>query len=235
MPTAKRAFWPWIIGAAFLGWLAHGDNRPSQQSIPSPSIQHREMSPETPAPPTAPQPRPKVDAQKGVSAGGMAALPLVEPGATSSSETTMYVDANRLNVREGPGTAYRTVWTLKRDEQVTVIDTAGDWRQLRGARYSGWVHGGYLTPKRGATPTAKATPPPPAVAKPRISDAEIVEALIARSIGVYRGACPCPYSVMRNGRRCGGNSAWSKPGGASPLCFPDDVSPAMIAKYRARQ
>jgi hypothetical protein len=39
---------------------------------------------------------------------------------------------------------------------------------------------------------------------------------------------------MRNGRACGGRSAYSRPGGASPLCYPGDVTTAMIESYRQR-
>ncbi|AXK83840.1 hypothetical protein DW352_03540 [Pseudolabrys taiwanensis] len=46
--------------------------------------------------------------------------------------------------------------------------------------------------------------------------------------------CACPDDTMRNGRRCGGNSAYSRPGGAQPLCYPTDVTPAMIEAHRAR-
>ncbi|RWK45425.1 MAG: SH3 domain-containing protein, partial [Mesorhizobium sp.] len=31
------------------------------------------------------------------------------------------------------------------------------------------------------------------------------------------GRCDCPYDLMRNGRLCGGRSAYSKPGGRSPV------------------
>jgi hypothetical protein len=47
--------------------------------------------------------------------------------------------------------------------------------------------------------------------------------MIRQSIASYSGPCPCPYSVMRNGRSCGKRSAWSKPGGASPLCYVSDI------------
>ena len=33
------------------------------------------------------------------------------------------------------------------------------------------------------------------------------------------GVCDCPYDVMSNGQRCGGRSAWSRPGGTSPVCY----------------
>jgi hypothetical protein len=66
------------------------------------------------------------------------------------------------------------------------------------------------------------------------TDDEIRRLLIERSIASYSGSCPCPYFVDRAGRRCGARSAYSKPGGESPLCFPEDVTAAMIAAYRAK-
>ena len=44
--------------------------------------------------------------------------------------------------------------------------------------------------------------------------------------------CACPEDLMRNGKLCGGSSAYSRPGGAAPLCYPTDVTPAMIETYR---
>lgn len=68
-----------------------------------------------------------------------------------------------------------------------------------------------------------------------LSDDEIRQLLIQRSTGGYSGSCPCPYNVDRGGRRCGGRSAYSRPGGRSPLCYPQDVTPAMIERYRQSQ
>ena len=65
-----------------------------------------------------------------------------------------------------------------------------------------------------------------------LSDSENRQLLIQRSISSFSGSCPCPYNVMRNGRRCGGNSAYSKPGGAEPLCYESDVSDEMVERYR---
>ena len=61
---------------------------------------------------------------------------------------------------------------------------------------------------------------------------EIKQELIRQSISSYSGSCPCPYNVTRNGSRCGGRSAYSRPGGYSPLCYPSDVTNDMIMKYR---
>lgn len=153
----------------------------------------------------------------------------------SSYQTrTMYVDASKLNVRDGPSKTATQVWTLKRDEKVTVVEENGDWRRVKSSRYNGWVFGTYLTGSKAPTRTeeslAKLQP-----AKPTLSTAKIAQILIERSIAYYTGNCPCPYNRTRSGRRCGGNSAYSRPGGDEPLCFPADVTAKMVSDYRARQ
>jgi len=57
-------------------------------------------------------------------------------------------------------------------------------------------------------------------------------AIIRQSIASYSGQCPCPYNVMRNGSSCGGRSAYSRPGGAAPLCYPRDVSEGEVQAWR---
>jgi hypothetical protein len=64
------------------------------------------------------------------------------------------------------------------------------------------------------------------------SDAEIRKAIIQASINSYSGSCPCPYNAMRNGAACGGRSAWSKPGGYAPKCYPSDVSKEEVEAHR---
>jgi hypothetical protein len=71
-------------------------------------------------------------------------------------------------------------------------------------------------------------------APPALTDAKIVSRLIAASLASYPGNCPCPDNVDRAGRCCGGRSAYSRPGGYAPLCYPHDVTPAMIQLYRQR-
>lgn len=66
----------------------------------------------------------------------------------------------------------------------------------------------------------------------RISDEQIKHQIIQSSIARYPGNCPCPYSTARNGSQCGGRSAYSKPGGYSPVCYPHDVTQAMINDYK---
>jgi hypothetical protein len=66
-----------------------------------------------------------------------------------------------------------------------------------------------------------------------LSEADVRKAIIQQSLAGYPGPCPCPYNSMRNGRACGGRSAYSRPGGYSPVCYDKDVTPAMIRSYRA--
>jgi len=66
------------------------------------------------------------------------------------------------------------------------------------------------------------------------SDADIRRILVRQSISRYSGSGPCPYNTDRAGRRCGRRSAYSKPGGASPLCYPGDVSDTAVDAYRGR-
>jgi len=70
-----------------------------------------------------------------------------------------------------------------------------------------------------------------ALSKNNDSSQEIKESIITQSIQQYPGVCACPYSVMRNGRACGRRSAYSKPGGYSPKCYPQDVSDEEVARY----
>ena len=64
------------------------------------------------------------------------------------------------------------------------------------------------------------------------ADAEIRRAIIADSLSRYPGPCPCPYNVARNGSRCGKRSAYSKPGGYSPICYDADITSQMIEQWR---
>jgi len=71
-------------------------------------------------------------------------------------------------------------------------------------------------------------------AKSPQTDAEIKQAIIAESIARYKGSCPCPYNTDRAGRRCGARSAYTRPGGASPLCYEKDVTQKMVDDYRKK-
>jgi hypothetical protein len=66
------------------------------------------------------------------------------------------------------------------------------------------------------------------------TDDEIKAELIKESIAAYPGTCACPYNVDRAGHRCGRRSAYSRPGGYAPLCYPNDVTKEMVEDYRKK-
>lgn len=75
----------------------------------------------------------------------------------------------------------------------------------------------------------------PALAQSRT---EIAEEIVRQSVSSYlqtTGNCPCPYNRAANNSQCGGRSAYSRPGGASPICYVDDVTDAMIERHLANQ
>ena len=65
-----------------------------------------------------------------------------------------------------------------------------------------------------------------------LTDAAIREAIVKASIASYTGSCPCPFNTDRAGRRCGARSAYSRPGGKSPVCYVTDVTARMVQAYR---
>lgn len=71
-----------------------------------------------------------------------------------------------------------------------------------------------------------------AKAPAELTDAAVKQQIIDESVADYSGACACPYNSARNGSRCGGRSAWSKPGGASPICYKNEVTAEMVKAWR---
>jgi hypothetical protein len=103
------------------------------------------------------------------------------------------------------------------------------------------------TPAPQSTPAQQQKPAPdPATAKPEskrkieavLTAAAIAAIIIQTSRSQYYGTghpCACPEDRARNGSACGARSAYSRPNGAAPLCYPSDVTTAMIDAYRQRQ
>lgn len=68
-----------------------------------------------------------------------------------------------------------------------------------------------------------------------LTDSQVRDRIVKESVNAYLATghpCACPYNMMRNGRTCGGRSAYSRPGGAAPPCYPQDVSDAMVREWR---
>lgn len=99
------------------------------------------------------------------------------------------------------------------------------------------IHATSLRADSLSVPDPKASPAPSdTTTKEILADAAIAALIIAGSIALYKARgrpCACPSDTMRNGHACGGRSAWSKAGGAKPLCFPTDITSEMISAYRA--
>ena len=75
----------------------------------------------------------------------------------------------------------------------------------------------------------------PAVAKAPLTDDQVRQQIIQDSRAAYYASghpCACPDDSARNGSRCGGRSAYSRPGGAAPLCYPSDVTNGMVQDWR---
>ena len=100
-------------------------------------------------------------------------------------------------------------------------------------------------PSQSPTPNAKAGEPSAAPSHPdakrkaevALTAAAIAAIIVKASRDQYYATghpCACPDDLMRTGRACGGRSAYSRPGGAAPLCYPTDVTPEMIELYRRR-
>jgi hypothetical protein len=88
-----------------------------------------------------------------------------------------------------------------------------------------------------ATPAPSPTPSNAKRTAEVLTAAAIAALIVEASRKAYYATghpCACPDDRMRNGRACGSRSAYSRPGGASPLCSPADVTEAMIKSYRSR-
>jgi SH3-like domain-containing protein len=96
-----------------------------------------------------------------------------------------------------------------------------------------------------AAPATKASPPsappiahdkvPPgetSTDRQKMSPEDIIRLLMKASMAGYPGNCACPDYSAKNGSRCGRRSAYCRPGGWRPLCYPSDVTPQMIKAFR---
>lgn len=119
-----------------------------------------------------------------------------------------------VRVRAEPSTASAVVTTLPVGETVQSNGRQGDWHSVTVSAKLGWIRGDLLSSKPPpVAPPAAFVAQPAQEAPPKRSQAgEPIR-------DPYVGTCDCPYDRMRNGRRCGGNSAYSRPGGREPVCY----------------
>lgn len=196
---ASKLGW-FIAGAVALGWLGGGnDDKPRSTSAPS-NFPQRDLTPQPPA--SFVRPPRNVE----------------QP---SDAEETLHTTAN-VNMRSEPNTSSSVITTIPKGSRVVALGHRGAWRSVRYGRRVGWVSSRYVSKER---PLITSAPRPLSPVVQRRAG-EAVRAAPANPrkgepvrAGTYGQGCDCPYDRMRNGRLCGGNSAWSRPGGRSPRCY----------------
>lgn len=74
-------------------------------------------------------------------------------------------------------------------------------------------------PSAEPSPSPIPAPAPEPVVIPSPSSTPVSTGPIREAVS---GSCDCPYDTDRAGRRCGGRSAYSRPGGNQPVCYFED-------------
>jgi len=183
--------------------------------------------PAEPATPTSPRSTAKLEDTTGPE-------PVVEPRRTAEPEKrtgpTAYISGHKVPLQAQPKVRGEILDRLGPKQAVTVLERRADWVEIRHnlTQREGWVQAKRLRDTEPEEEVAKS----PSVSA-ALSVAAIAKLLIAASIADYPGPCACPYQSARNGSSCGRRAAYSRPGGYAPLCYARDVTPAMVAEYRA--
>jgi hypothetical protein len=160
--------------------------------------------------------------------------PPVSPAAAKPPATeTLFVSGRKVALRAEPSAQGKVVDRYGSGQPVEVLERSEEWIRVRHrpTQREGWIQSKRLRAEP-LVQEAKEQPKPATVA-PKLSSAEIAKILIADSIAAYSGPCACPYQSARNGSSCGRRAAYVRPGGYSPLCYAKDVTPEMVAEYRA--
>ena len=208
----SSGLWTLIIVGVFVAWLAGRSNSTNTATVEAPSTDVRDPVPV------------------------VIELPTTAEGSTRpppSRTAVAYVTATTLNLRSAPSRDGTKVGALKLGARVTVAEVRDGWAALNLASgQTAWVSVEFLS----ATPPAANDEPlkqsKAAAALP--NRPRIIGENIEASMRSYSGSCPCPENRDRAGRRCGGRSAWSRAGGARPICYASEVTEAMIDRYLAR-
>ena len=138
---------------------------------------------------------------------------------TAVFRATHRTTANVLRLRASPAADGEIVDTLANGTEVALLRSSGTWGAvLLPDGRQGWVSLQYLQPA-GNEPMQLLTPAAPQKqAKQSYPAPKVGDPLRAP----YVGTCDCPYDRKRNGARCGGSSAYSRPGGRAPQCYVGD-------------
>ena len=148
---------------------------------------------------------------------------------------TQYVAGQTVALRADPKAKAVILDRYESGQAVEVLGRSGEWTHVRHAltQRGGWVQAKRLRDEPPAADVEAKPDAPQAKVSPTLSAAAIAKLLIEQSIAEYPGPCACPYQSARNGSSCGKRAAYVRPGGYAPLCYAKDVTPEMIAAYRA--
>ena len=123
---------------------------PTEQPTPAPTVQP------TPAPTVKPTPAPTAQPTQ---------APTVKPTPSPTPTVTGKVKVNTsLNVRQGAGTQYKVVGSLRNNTTVNILGTSGNWYHIKTGSITGYVSQKYIvtdTPSAPNPPTNPETPGTP--------------------------------------------------------------------------
>ena len=204
---SKQRTLGWTIGGLILFALyKSGDETRSPPASKPPATDQANVAPTTRPPQSREQPPRPFNSSP---PAPVTPPPVVTEPAPSQR---LFTTAN-VRIRAASSTSAAIVWTAPTGSEVRSLGQEGQWHQVKVGPYEGWIHGDFLTEDRPVARENRPAPPAP----------------LARSVPMrrtgepardpYVGRCDCPYDLMRNGRRCGGRSAYGRPGGRSPQCF----------------
>lgn len=204
MAGSSRLPWAIVIVGGVVWWLSDREPHAPREAVkPVEQVVERDRAPK-PA-------ETHLSVVKAPAAGQEGA-----PAPPPQTVTRLYTTTG-ARVRSGPGTDFAIVTTLPAGNPVLVSEVSGTWRRIVSGSAVGWIRFDLLTDLPPAivqpAPLVQQTSPPPRTVapQPRRDGTPIREP--------YVGRCDCPYDLMRNGRLCGGRSAYSRPGGREPACY----------------
>lgn len=145
-----------------------------------------------------------------------------------SSRANQRFTTTNVNLRSYPSQNGEVLVTLPQGEEVYQFRIYGSWSQVNVAslNVTGFVANRFLSDQ---------CIPGGGLSRKSLNRSQIVAILISNSLGSYSGNCPCPYNFDSAGRRCGRRSAYSRPGGRSPLCYASDVSNEQVERFRSNR
>lgn len=231
----KGAAMLWLVGLGLVvGWCSAGGNGSHRSAERSTAPATSPVTYTAPAPRSAPEnppsqpwtayrtpespkaiPAEPPQASRTAAAQPATGDPYEEPAATSE---TRYA-SSRVNVRAQPSGSARIVGKLETGEPVQAGEERSGWRKVSSGGTEGWVSSRYLLDSLPVVTAPTITPSTTARRIAQEAEEDDSGGGFEPIRAPYVGRCDCPYDEMRNGRSCGGRSAYSRPGGRKPKCY----------------